>query len=75
MDDSGCPRITDFDLASMIAGLAEHPNPLHIYLGKLNLNVQWAAPEILKGGRAHDQEADIFSYGMVMVEARYGSPP
>ncbi|KAF9789475.1 kinase-like domain-containing protein [Thelephora terrestris] len=66
VDGSGHARITDFGLAQDTLGLvfmAEGQSP------------RWTAPEILAETGTPSTEADVFSFGMVMVEAFTGMAP
>jgi len=65
VDNSGCAHIADFgtvvvaqdqDRAQSV--LDEHPG-------------WWTAPEILNEHGTYSKEADIFSFAMVVFEARY----
>jgi len=67
VDDSGCPRITEFGLAGSGIGLTEHPLRGRPDEG-LNITSPWAAPETLKWDKRRSKEADVFSFAMVMVE-------
>ena len=42
--------------------------------GDHSRTVQWTAPEILNEQGTFSKEADIFSFVMVMIEVRGGSP-
>ena len=59
MDAYGHARITDFGLAQDTLGIvfmAEGQSP------------RWTAPEVLAETETPSTEADVFSFGMVMVE-------
>ena len=62
VDDSGHARITDFglvqDTSSAVVSIAE------------GQSTRWTAPEILEETGIPSTEADVFSFGMVMVEVR-----
>ena len=64
VDASGCARITDFGLAHN-HGDAEEP---HVTAG----TARWTAPEILEAKGTSSKGADVFSFGMVMVEVGCG---
>ena len=62
VDDSGHARITDFGLVqdtSSVVSIAE------------GQSTRWTAPEILEETGIPSIEADVFSFGMVMVEVCY----
>jgi len=67
VDDSGHARITDFGLAAVVQNLDSMEND-SLPRGP---SARWAAPEVLVGGKC-SMEADIFSFAMVMIEARRG---
>ena len=59
VDVSGNARITDFSLAQDTLGVISMPE---------RWSMRWTAPEILAESGAPSTEADVFSFGMVMVE-------
>ena len=72
IDDDGHARLAGFSLLTTI------PDELVVTSSDSPDNttrwaesVQWPAPEVLKGG-AFSKGTDIFSFAMVMVEARQG---
>ena len=64
VDDFGHASITDFGLAQDILGVVSKPK---------RLSVRWTAPEVLAETGTPSMAADVFSFGMVMVEVRYDS--
>ena len=64
VDDSGWVRITDFGLAAVLR------NPAFKRAFPDDQSVRWTAPEILRATGTHSKEADVFSFGMVMIEVR-----
>ena len=64
VDDSGHASITDFGLAQDTLGVVTKPE---------RLSVRWTAPEVLSETGKPSLEADVFSFGMVMVEVCYNS--
>ena len=66
VDDSGCPRITDFGLVVV----AQNQDSIWDTRGDPRQTVRWTAPEILSKKRTFSEEADVFSFAMVMVEVR-----
>ena len=64
VNDSGNACITDFGLAQDTLGVVLIPE---------RRSVQWTAPEILAETGTPSTEADVFSFGMVMVEVCYDS--
>ena len=71
VDDSGCPRITDFGLAIV----AQNQDSIRSAQGEHGHTARWTAPEILNEEGTHSKEADLFSFAMVMVEVRCGYLP
>ena len=64
MDASGNARITGFHLAqhtSRVVSMAEFQN------------MQWTAPEASVETETPSTEADVFSFGIVMIEVCYNS--
>ena len=70
VDDSGCPRITDFGLAVV----AQNQDSIRSLQDGHGHTARWTAPEILNEQGTHSKEADVFSFAMVMVEVRCGYP-
>ena len=64
VDDSGHANITDFGLAQDTLGVVSKPECL---------SVRWTAPEVLSETGKPSMKADVFSFGMVMVEVCYNS--
>ena len=68
VDDSGCPRITDFSLVMVVPDR----DPVWSDGGEWGrMAARWTAPEILDGLVAYGQKGDVFAFAMVMVEVRY----
>ena len=63
VDHNGHARLTDFGLASVVRGL----NSVHVTRVK-GYTEAWAAPEVLEKGDKATPEADIFAFGMVIIE-------
>src|ERR1700753_3226606 len=63
----GRARLTDFGFTSVVRGLNSVLVP-ELRGGTL----RWAAPEVIRGRSGGTQEADIYSFGMVVIEV---SPP
>ncbi|KAF9644326.1 kinase-like protein, partial [Thelephora ganbajun] len=66
VDDSGHAHIADFGFATVTQNLDSIPS-ISLQRG---LTLRWTAPEVLNGGK-YSKEADIFSFSMVMLEARH----
>ena len=68
MDAAGRARITGFGLATVCPNLGSTRNAPdeHEY------SVRWTAPEILDGRGTYSEEADVFSFAMVMIEVGHG---
>ena len=62
IDDSGNARITDFCLAQDTFRIVSMPE---------RWSMRWTAPEVLEEAEEPSMGADVFSFGMVMVEVRY----
>jgi len=62
VDDAGCPRLTDFGLATVTPDL-EPTVPIDE-----GYSIRWTAPEVLGGEVGISKEADIYSLGMVVIE-------
>jgi len=71
VDDCGRARITDFALteSSCSQGSTPHVTKMHDY------NTRWTAPEVLEETMPLTKEADVFSFGMVMVEVCHRHVP
>ena len=67
MDRVGHARITDFGLAMVTQSL----DSVRSASGDQGRTVRWTAPEILNKKGTYSKEADIFSFAMVMIEARH----
>ena len=69
VDDTGHARITDFGLARVTRDLdsirtaSNEQDQGH--------TARWTAPEILNENGSYSKEADVFSFSMVMIEARH----
>ena len=63
IDDSGHARLTDFGFASVVRGM----NSV-LVTEVLGYSSRWAAPEVLKRGDKNTCEADVFAFGMVVIE-------
>ena len=66
VDRVGHARITDFGLAAVTQNLES----VRSVSGDQDHTVRWTAPEILNKKGTYCKEADIFSFAMVMIEAR-----
>jgi len=63
VDHNGNARLTDFGLTSIVRGLnSVLATPVKGY------TEAWAAPEVLEKGDKATSEADIFAFGMVVIE-------
>lgn len=71
VDHSGRARITDFALAesSYNQGSTFGVAKMHDH------NTRWTAPEVLGEKSPLTKEADVFSFGMVMIEVCQGHRP
>ncbi|KAF9785470.1 kinase-like domain-containing protein [Thelephora terrestris] len=68
VDCTGRACLADFGLASVVRGLTSVlVTEVQGYSGR------WAAPEVLGSGDRNTREADVFSFGMVVVEERVPS--
>ena len=68
IDGSGHARVSDFGLASIAYGAYStgvKSNKGH--------TVRWSAPEVLFGAVPASKQADMFSFGMVVVEVRHAA--
>jgi len=70
VDDSGCPRITDFGLAANFGEFERRLALLMDYPDGGDRAMQLTAPEILGQQETYSKEADVFSFAMIMVEVR-----
>ena len=71
IDHNGRARLVDFGLASIVHGASS----ISTSRGQ-GYTARWTAPEILMGGNNVTREADIFSFGMVVIEVGpYASVP
>ena len=63
----GRARLSDFGFTSVVRGLNS------VLVPELRgCTLRWAAPEVIRGRSGGTQEADIYSFGMVVIEV---SPP
>lgn len=63
VDHRGHACLTDFGFASVARGLNS------VLVTKVQgFTPWWAAPEIIKSGDRNTQEADVFAFGMVVIE-------
>ncbi|KAF9777373.1 kinase-like domain-containing protein [Thelephora terrestris] len=70
IDSTGRACLADFGLASVVRGLTSVlVTEVQGYSGR------WAAPEVLGSGDRNTREADVFAFGMVMVEVFTGKSP
>ena len=59
----GRARLTDFGFTSVVRGLNS------VLVPELRgCTLRWAAPEVIRGRSGGTQEADIYSFGMVVIE-------
>lgn len=65
IDASGHARVCDFGLASVAHG--KYTTGLKSDKGH---TARWSAPEILFGECTTSKQADIFAFGMVVIEVR-----
>lgn len=56
VDHDGHARLTDFGFPSAVRGM------------NFAAHAAWTAPEILVGGRTITREADVFAFGMAVIE-------
>ena len=70
VDDTGCPRITDFGLAMV----AQNQDSIRSAQGDHGHTARWTAPEILNELGTYSKKADVFAFAMVMVEVRHRYP-
>ena len=70
VDNSGRARIADFGLATVTRRLGSVVSVLDEY----QLTARWTAPEILNDQGPYSKEADIFSFAMVTIAVRCGTP-
>jgi len=68
VDHNGHARLTDFGFPSIVPGV----NPVTQEKG---YTAARTAPEILEGAYAITQEADVFAFGMVVIEVFTGRSP
>ena len=61
----GRARLTDFGFTSVVRGLNSVLVP-----DMRGCTLRWAAPEVIRGESGGTQEADIYSFGMVVIEVR-----
>ena len=65
VDHDGHARLTNFEFTSIVRWV----NPA---TSANEYTAAWAAPEILEGGDGITREADVFAFGMVVVEVSRG---
>ena len=70
VDGVGRARITDFGLAVF----TRNPDSIQSVSSDQEQTVRWIAPEILNRQGTYSKEADVFSWAMVMIEARQRQP-
>lgn len=63
VDDDGHARVSDFGLASIAYG--KYSSGIKSDKGR---TVRWSAPEVLSGASSASKPADMFAFGMVVVE-------
>ena len=61
VDHDGHARLTDFEFASIVRGM-NSATQVNGY------TAAWTAPEILEGTDAITREADVFAFGMAVIE-------
>ena len=64
IDTDGNARVVDFSLATV----AQDTNSLECTSDEQIITVRYTSPEILREGRRHSRESDVFAFGMVMIE-------
>lgn len=63
VDKIGHARLTDFGFTSVVRGVDS------VLVTKVQgYTPRWAAPEVLASGDRNTREADIFAFGMVVIE-------
>ena len=67
VDAKGHARIMGFRFAEV----TQDGGRDQVASGQHARSTQWSAPEVLEGG-VMSEKADIFSFAMVMIEARHG---
>jgi tetratricopeptide (TPR) repeat protein len=67
--DDGTPVIVDFGIARMLRG-----TPIHVPRGRFAGTLEYAAPELIKGGRI-DERVDLYSLGVIVFEWLVGFRP
>jgi serine/threonine protein kinase len=70
IDSGGHACLTDFGLASITHG----DNSIAVTHAH-GYTPRWTAPEILRGANSITREADVFSFGMVVLEVSSSNPP
>lgn len=70
VNGAGHACLADFGLASIV-----HGNSSIVATEAHGYTARWTAPEILKGADKMTWEADVFSFGMVVIEAFTGKHP
>ena len=69
IDYSGHARLTDFGFTSVVRGVDSI-----LVTGVQGYSARWAAPEVLGNGDRNTREADVFSFGMIVIEVSPGTP-
>ena len=64
IDTNGNPRVVDFGLSTV----TQDTNSLDSTSDGQIITVRYTSPEILREGRRHSRESDVFAFGMVMIE-------
>lgn len=63
IDNDGRARLTDFGFTSVVREVDS------VFITHVQgFTPRWAAPEVLESGDKNTREADIFAFGMVMIE-------
>ena len=57
-----------------VATVARDTNSLDSTTDEQGITARYTSPEILKGGKRHSKESDVFSFGMVMIEVGGNEP-
>ena len=63
IDGNGHARVSDFGLSSIAYG--KHSSGIRSDKGR---TLRWSAPEVLFGDVPASKQADVFAFGMVVVE-------
>ncbi|KAF9789636.1 kinase-like domain-containing protein [Thelephora terrestris] len=70
IDHTGHARLTDFGFTSVVRGV----NSV-LVTEVQGYSARWAAPEVLENGDQNTREADVFAFGMIVIEVFTGSHP